>query len=131
MKLTHFCPECWKETRGLAICPECGADLQRHAEESYEKKLIGALRHPEPTVPVRAAMVLGKLRYRAATPALIEAAMNTKDPYLQEAVAQALGAIGDRKALPCLERLRREGALRVRAAAELALVRVTGKTGAD
>jgi HEAT repeat protein len=76
-------------------------------------------------------MVLGKLRYTTATPALIEAAMNTKDPYLQEAIAQALGAIGDRKALPCLERLRREGAIRVRAAAELALVRVTGKAGAD
>jgi hypothetical protein len=54
-------------------------------------------------------MVLGKLRYAAATPALVEAAMNTKDPYLQEAIAQALGAIGDRKALPCLERLRRKG----------------------
>lgn len=131
MKLTHFCPECWKETGGLATCPDCGADLQRHAEESYEKKLIGALRHPEPTVPVRAAMVLGKLRYAEATPALIEAAMNTKDPYLQEAIAQALGAIGDRRALPCLEHLKREGALRVRAAADLALARVTGKTSVD
>jgi HEAT repeat protein len=131
MKLTHFCPECWNETRGLALCPECGADLHQLSAQTYEEKLIGALRHPEPTVPVRDAMVLGRLQYAAATPALIEAAMNTKDPCLQEAVAQALGAIGDRKALPCLEHLRREGALRVRAAAELSRARVTGKTRAD
>ena len=76
-------------------------------------------------------MVLGKLQHAAAVPALIEAAMSTKDPYLQEAVAQALGAIGDRKGLDCLQHLRRKGAVRVRAAAELALTRVTGKVGAD
>jgi len=109
----------------------CGADLRQLPEQTYEEKLIGALRHREPTVPVRAAIVLGKLRHAAAVPALIEAAMSTKDPYLQEAVAQALGAIGDRKALPCLQHLRRKGAVRVRTAAELALTRVTGKIETD
>jgi HEAT repeat protein len=128
MPITHYCPECWNEIGDERVCPKCRADFQHLAKESYEEKLIRALRHPEPTVPVRAAMILGELRSKAGVPALIESALNTKDPYLQEAAVQALGAIGNQEALPCLEHLRQKGALRVRAAAELAVALVVGKT---
>lgn len=128
MPITRYCPACWEEIDDAAVCPACGADLQHLSKASYEEKLIRALCHPEPTVPVRAATILGELQSRAAVPALIEAALSTEDPYLQEAVVQALGAIGDERALPCLERLRQEGALRVRAAAERAQARINAKT---
>jgi HEAT repeat protein len=131
MPITHYCPECWNEIGEQRVCPKCGVDLQHFAKEPYEEKLIRALRHPEPTVPVRAAMILGELRSEAGVTALIETAFNTRDPYLQEAVAQALGAIGNKEALPCLEHLRMEGALRVRVAAELALGHITGKTNLE
>ncbi|HUY13734.1 MAG TPA: HEAT repeat domain-containing protein [Terriglobia bacterium] len=119
--MTYYCPSCWAEIPDGARCPACGADVQRLAQETYEEKLIRSLHHPEPTVPVRAATILGDLRSKSAVDALIEAAMSSQDPYLQEAAVQALGSIGDARALPCLERLSREGAVRVRIAARRAM----------
>ncbi|MEJ2007127.1 MAG: HEAT repeat domain-containing protein [Acidobacteriota bacterium] len=131
MPITRYCPACWEEIGDVAVCPSCGVDIRHLAADSYEEKLIRALHHPEPTVPVRAATILGELMSGAAVPALIKAASSTEDPYLQEAVALALGAIGDKRALPCLDRLRREGALRVRAAAGRALGRINAWTDRD
>ncbi len=119
--MTYYCPSCWAEIPDSARCPACGADVQRLGRETYEEKLIRSLHHPEPTVPVRAATILGELRSKAAVDALVEAAMSSQDPYLQEAVAQALGSIGDARALPFLEHLSREGAVRVRIAARRAM----------
>jgi HEAT repeat protein len=120
MSLTYFCPSCWNETEAESICPKCGADLRDFAGETYEQKLIRALRHPEPTVPVRAARILGEQASRAALGPLLDIAEVSSDPYIQEAAVEALGRIGDPRALSCLERLRREGAVRVRIAAERA-----------
>ena len=127
MSLTYFCPSCWNEVGPVATCPQCGADPGGFARESYEEKLVRALRHPEPTVPVRAATILGELRSRAAVEPLIDVATRVEDPYIQEAVAEALGRIGDTRARPCLVRLGREGAVRVRAAAGLALKNLSGR----
>lgn len=120
--MIYYCPSCWAEIASQTeMCPACGADIRDFAGESYELKLIRALRHPEPTVPLRAATILGELQSKAAVPALIETATRTEDPYLQEAAVKALGALSDEAAAPCLERLSREGALRVRIAARHAL----------
>jgi HEAT repeat protein len=116
----YLCPSCWNEIRNEDVCPECGVDLKELAQEGYEEKLIRALRHPEPTVPIRVAAILGKLRSRAAVEPLIEMALSSTDPYIQEAAVTALGTIGDARALPCLSQLSHEGALRVRIAAERA-----------
>ena len=125
--MTFYCPSCWVERAGTEDKrPACGANLQDLGTESYEEKLIHALRHPEPTVPLRAAMILGKPRLKSAVIPLIEAAERSNDPYLQEAVVEALGAIGDERSLPCLERLSREEALRVRVAGQRSIDR-TGK----
>jgi HEAT repeat protein len=121
MSLTYFCPSCWNEVGTVGVCPRCGADLHDFAGESYEEKLIRALRHPEPTVPIRAATILGELGSRAAVGPLIDIATSATDPYIQEAVVEALVKIGDPRARSCLERLSREGAVRVRAAAEIAI----------
>jgi len=121
MSVTYFCPSCWSEVGTATICPDCGTDLQDFSGRSYEEKLIIALRHPEPTVPIRAASILGELRSQAAVEPLIDVATSVDDPYIQEAAVEALGRIGDIRAISCLDRLSREGAVRVRAAAERAL----------
>jgi HEAT repeat protein len=102
-------------------CPNCGADLQDFSSRSYEEKLIVALRHPEPTVPIRAATILGELRSQAAVEPLINITRSVDDPYIQEAAVEALGRIGDIRALACLDHLTRQGAVRVRVAVERAL----------
>lgn len=119
--MTYYCPSCWSETGNASVCPACGTDLQHFVKERYEEKLIRALHHPEPTVPVRAATILGELGSRAAVESLIEISVSSRDPYIQEAAVIALGCIRDPRALPCLERLSREGMVRVRHAAHQAI----------
>jgi HEAT repeat protein len=127
----YLCPSCWNEIRNEDVCPECGVDLKELAQEGYEEKLIRALRHPEPTVPIRVAAILGKLRSRAAVEPLIEMALSSTDPYIQEAAVTALGTIGDARALPCLSQLSHEGALRVRIAAERAAKNLENELSAN
>jgi len=121
MALTHFCPSCWSEIATEPVCLICGTDLRDLSGESYEEKLLQALYHPEPTVPGRAATILGELGSKAAIEPLIELAALSSDLYIQEAAVVALGRIGDARALPLLDQLNREGALRVRIAADQAL----------
>jgi HEAT repeats len=123
MAVIYYCPSCWSEVGDASVCPVCGADVRGLAGEAYEQKLIRALHHPEPTVPVRAATILGELGSATAVQPLVEVALSSTDPYLQEAAVTALGSIGDRRALPCVSRLSREGGLRVREAARRALRR--------
>jgi HEAT repeats len=130
MSVTYFCPSCWCEVGTVNVCPKCGADLRDFAGETYEQKLIRALRHPEPTVPIQAAVILGKLGSRAAVKPLIELADSASDPYIQEAAVEALGRIADPRVVPCLERLSREGPVRVRAAAKQALKTLRGRVNA-
>ena len=120
--IAYFCPCCWSEIGNTPVCPFCRADLRQFEGESCEKKLIRALHHPEPTVPFRVATMLGMLGSQAAVEPLIEVAVSSADPYIQEAAAEALGQIGDHRASPCLNRLRKEGTVRVRLAADKALV---------
>lgn len=128
MSVTCFCPSCWNEVATASVCPACGTDIQSLADESYEKKLIRALNHPEPTVPIRAAAVLGELGSPMAVEPLIDIAQSGPDPYIQEAAVEALGQIGDTRAFQCLERLSREGVVRVRAAAERAIKTLESRT---
>jgi len=122
--MVRYCPICWSEAEDNGRCPECGGSVRRSVSETYEEKLIWALRHPEPTTPVRGATILGERRALAAVEPLIAVALSTPDFYLQEAAVVALGQIGDKRAQPYLERLSREGAIRVRLAARRALARL-------
>ena len=126
--MTYYCSSCWSEVGTVTVCPNCGADLRNLAGETYEQKLIRALRHPEPTVPIRAATILGQLGSQAAVEPLMEIAVSNTDPYIQEAAVVALGRIGDHRAARCLTRLRREGSLRVRNTADQALRILEGQS---
>lgn len=119
--MISFCPVCWSEVGEAGKCPKCGSDLRALDQSDYEQKLIRALRHPEPTTPIRVAEILGELRSAAAVEPLIELASGGSDPYIQEAAVIALGRIGDLRAVGCLQALSREGAVRVRLAAQSAL----------
>jgi len=124
--MTHHCPSCWNEVRVTPVCPACGAKLESFSRVSYEEKLIRALRHPKPTVPIRAAAILGDLGSRAAVVPLVELATSESDPYIQEAAIVALQRIGDSKVVPLLNRLERNGSLRVRIAASRAIKKLEG-----
>ena len=119
--MTYFCPSCWREIATSDLCPHCGADLRQLTDQSYEEKLLGSLSHPDPTVPVRAATILGELGSKAAVHPLIVLALSNPDPYIQEAAVVALGRIGDPRAIPFLRNLTYEGPLRVRRAGRHAL----------
>ena len=125
--MVYFCPSCWRVVGQGDVCPACGLDPQRFEEKTYEEKLIRSLSHPEPTVPVRAATILGELRSKAAVEPLIVLAISNPDPYIQEAAVIALGRIGDERAIPYLEHLMLEGWLRVRRAAGGALQMLESK----
>jgi HEAT repeat protein len=119
--VTYFCPACWKEIERADACPYCHADLREFSDETFDQKLIRALCHPEPSTPVRAATILGERRCKAAVEPLIQVAVSSADPYIQEAAVDSLARIGDLRALPSLAQLKRDGMLRVRLAAERAI----------
>jgi HEAT repeat protein len=65
--VTFFCPDCGTTVEATApACPACGSDFRAHAGDSYEQKLILALRHPIREHRMMAIQVLGELRSTAA-----------------------------------------------------------------
>jgi HEAT repeat protein len=89
--MIFYCTNCWKEIKpDDKICPNCGADQTELENESFVKKLIKALNHPEPETPIRAANILAQLKVKKAVPFLIAKLKNEKDPFIIEAVVKAL-----------------------------------------
>jgi HEAT repeat protein len=104
--MTYFCPQCWKEiTQDLSTCPRCGADQLVLRDESFVRKIVRALRHPEPETPIRAASILGQLRAVEAIPELAQVMRTSHDPYIAAACAKALAAIGTVEAVAELKQL--------------------------
>jgi HEAT repeat protein len=93
--VTFYCPGCWHDfDEDLVRCPDCGLVIHEFWEsKDYFEKLIVALRHPEPTTPIRAAWLLGKIKDPRAVAALIDIAKGTNDLYLAREAVKALGAI--------------------------------------
>jgi HEAT repeat protein len=103
--MTYYCANCWKEIeRDLKVCPHCGARQEQLARETFVRKLVRALRHPEPETPIRAAFVLGQLKAEAAVPELTAVLRTSSDPYIAAACADALGRIGGPLALQSLRK---------------------------
>ena len=59
-------------------------------KESFKDKLINALNHPEPSTPIRAANILGKLKSKEAIPFLINRLEKERDPFIIKAFVDAL-----------------------------------------
>ncbi len=105
--ITFFCPNCWKEVKETdTVCPHCLANIAELLQQrDYVAKLIAALSHPEPSVPIRAAWILGKLGARTAVQPLLALLQGDADQFVKAAAVEALGRIGDTAARPVLLKL--------------------------
>jgi HEAT repeat protein len=121
--ITFFCPSCWSQVdQAVAVCPHCGVDIQNVLDQrDYIAKLIAALTHPEPSTPIRAAWILGRLRASAAVGPLMALLQGNADVYIKMAAVVALGQIGDSNARPLLVELAERGPLLLRNKAVQAL----------
>jgi HEAT repeat protein len=92
----YYCPQCWHDfPENHAICPDCGFNIKEfYSSKDYIEKLIQALKSPEPSTPVRAAMVLGKLKDTRAVQPLMECVNVNSDVYIVLEAVRALGNIG-------------------------------------
>ncbi len=118
--MRFYCTNCWAEApETAAVCPRCGDDIAaRQARADFVDKLIAALRHPEPTTPIRAAWILGQRRERRAVPALIQLARESADPFIIEAAIAALARSDDERAQETVRRAATHPSPRVRRAAQ-------------
>jgi HEAT repeat protein len=113
---TFYCPECWAEVpESVTVCPHCHTNIsERISEAEYTDKLIAALRHKEPTTPVRAAWILGERREQRAVPALTRIVKKAKDAFLVESAVEALGKIAGSPAIATVRSATHHSSLRVR-----------------
>jgi HEAT repeat protein len=121
--ITFFCPSCWGEVdEAERVCPHCGVDIPSVLDQrDYVAKLIAALSHPEPTTPVRAAWILGKLRAKSAVGSLLALVRGNADLFLKAAAVEALGQISDEGARTMLAELAEQGPFLLRNKATEAL----------
>jgi HEAT repeat protein len=124
---TFYCPNCWREIPEQVItCPHCYTSISdRIAESDYADKLIAALRHKEPTTPVRAAWILGERREQRAVAALSKIARKANDAFLVESAVEALGKIGGNVATAAVRVATQHSSLRVRIKARETLMKLT------
>jgi len=121
------CPKCWAENHpGDEGCQRCGAPLKAEPGENFVDKLIAALGHPEPLTRRRAAWILGELHERRALDPLIMAVETSTDPDLLEGAVEAMGKIGDERAVDSLAGLLSRSYLSVRLKVVEALGRIGG-----
>ena len=101
--MTHYCPHCWAEIDdGTERCPVCGKPIAE-PEADFVDKLIAALRHPEPTRAGLAVHILGEmLREPRAVKPLIDLVDSRPDAHVLKLAVQALGHLGDERAVPAL-----------------------------
>ncbi|MHB9011330.1 MAG: HEAT repeat domain-containing protein [Ignavibacteriaceae bacterium] len=66
-------------------------------QEPFEKKLIRALTHPEPTTVVRAIKILGELKSKNALPDLFEIIKTQHDPFVVSEAVKSILEIDDGK----------------------------------
>lgn len=123
---TFYCPLCWREiAQSTTHCPGCQADIEAVLTQwDYVEKLIAALKHPEPTTPIRAAWILGERKEQRAVEPLSRLVLESRDPFIAEAAVEALGKIGDPRCVPALRFALAQGVLRVKEKAKIALARI-------
>jgi len=101
--MTYFCSNCWKEIKeDERICPRCKANQQKLDEEPFVQKLIRALNSAEPQTPIRAAYIIQMRKFTEAVPALLEKLKKSDDPFIIEAIINALLEIDEKKFKTCI-----------------------------
>jgi|DewCreStandDraft_2_1066082.scaffolds.fasta_scaffold00224_87 HEAT repeat protein len=101
--IRYFCPSCWAEvSKTEKICPYCKESIEKWDEKSFVGKLISSLTHSERSIVYRACYILGERREKTAVELLIHLLNSTNDHFLKEEIVEALGKIGDERALPVL-----------------------------
>lgn len=128
--MIRYCPSCWAENAYEAVvCVTCHAPLD-DAGKDFVDRLIDATRHPEPTRAVIAAEILGRFLHepRAVDVLLARLARKPDSMDVTTVVAEALGQIGDQRAVPALAELLQDGdrPLPARLAAAEALANLGG-----
>jgi len=99
----YFCPFCWTEvSKDEKTCPQCSGNIEEWDEKSFTEKLINSLNHPERSTAYRVCYILGERRERVAVKPLIDLLNKTNDHFLMEEIVEALGKIGDERAVPFL-----------------------------
>jgi HEAT repeat protein len=122
-----YCTKCWKDNpAGSQVCQRCGARLEGD-ETSYVTKLIHALSHPEPLTVERAAWILGEIRTAEAVEPLIRLLQTNTDKAALESAIEALGKIGDYRAVEALSHMVTSSFLRVRLAVVGSLRKIGGE----
>ncbi len=101
--MVQYCPHCWSEIEeGTEHCSRCGRPVAE-PEADFVDKLIAALRHPEPTRAGLAVHILGEmLREPRAIEPLIGLVRARPDAHVLKLAVQALGHLGDARAVPAL-----------------------------
>jgi HEAT repeat protein len=103
MPLTQYCSTCWAvNLLGANVCDQCGASLSETEAILYDQKLMRALHHPVPDAREMAARLLGQRRDRQALPVLMARLLEETDTGVLCAIGQALGQLGDCRAVAAL-----------------------------
>jgi hypothetical protein len=105
--MIFYCPHCWKELPdGRKVCPHCRQNISSWDVRAFTDKLLQALSHPEPMTQTRAVYILGEKRATEALGALTRLFRQSKNPFLQSEIIDALGKIGGSEAVsPLIEAL--------------------------
>ena len=122
-----YCTRCWKDNpAGSKVCSRCGATLEAD-NTAFVTKLIRALSHPEPMTVERAAWILGEMKASEAVAPLIHLLETSRDMGALEKAVEALGKIGDERAVKLLSQMIVSSYLTVRFQAVKALRRIGGE----
>ena len=121
------CPTCWAEWgEGAVRCFVCDARPDER-KDSFAERLIAGLRPDDPSVAQHAARILAEMGEKPAVPQLISLLQASSHEFVLEAVATALGRIGDSRAIAPLCVIVRNGPRAAREAAAAALARLDAR----
>lgn len=88
------------------VCPHCRHNIFSWDVKTFKDKLLQALSHPEPMTQMRAVYLLGEKKSKSALEPLTRLFRQTKNPFLQSEIIDALGKIGGSEAVsPLIEAL--------------------------
>lgn len=106
MAVRYYCPRCWEEIEEtVARCPHCDFELADFQKQTYEKKILMALRHPVREYRMMAIRVLGDLGIPETVTALAGLLERENDYYVIREAVESLLKVGGPEAIREIRRL--------------------------